>query len=470
MSITVGDLYRTSPPETPVAEELDVDGALPAGLRGTLYRNGPVRFEAGGFVARHPFDGDGMVSQYVLDEGRVRFRSRYVRTPKYRQEEAGKGARIKGIGNTVPGWWRNLKLPADAANTHAVMHADRLLALSDAGKPWELDPDTLATVGVCTLDGSLSNFGRFSPHPRIDPVTGEMFNFGLDFVPGLLPRLPVGLKCFRTGPDGRTTVLATVPLTALHVQHDFSITERFLVFLISPLTVDPVAALQVPQEQAARWHSDRPTRVVLVPRDGGAPIEQVLDEDLMYIHITNAFEDERGDVHVDVVRYADPDDFFLPAREFRTTTENIGGCSARVTITPAGVTVRDLNEHRLELPQHDQRRTGRPYSYGYYATLDAAPDATNGVYKIDHDTGAEQHFAYDPGHAVGEPLFVPAVDGAAEDDGWLLTLVTDVDASRTGLHVFDARHVDAGPIARATGPTGFFPGFHGSFTDRVARA
>src|SRR2546423_5141975 len=122
--------------EVPEEVALDVTGRLPEELRGTLYRNGPGRWEAGGFVAQHAFDGDGLISKFVIDGGTVRFQSRYVRTPKFQIEQAGKGAGVRGIGNQRPGGApANVgRFPADSANTHAVVHTGRLLALSDVGK------------------------------------------------------------------------------------------------------------------------------------------------------------------------------------------------------------------------------------------------------------------------------------------------------------------------------------------------
>ena len=48
-----------------------VEGRLPQGLTGTLYRNGPGINEVGGKPFAHLFDGHGMISQFVLD-GRAR--------------------------------------------------------------------------------------------------------------------------------------------------------------------------------------------------------------------------------------------------------------------------------------------------------------------------------------------------------------------------------------------------------------
>ena len=45
----------------------EVEGQLPAGLVGTLYRNGPGKNEVGGKPYAHLFDGDGMLSQFMFD-------------------------------------------------------------------------------------------------------------------------------------------------------------------------------------------------------------------------------------------------------------------------------------------------------------------------------------------------------------------------------------------------------------------
>src|SRR6266536_1793480 len=78
----------TQEPAAKVNDEHDylveeVEGALPDGLHGTLYRIGPGKFESGGQPLGHLWDGDGLLSMFVLDGG-VRFRSRYVRTNHYR--------------------------------------------------------------------------------------------------------------------------------------------------------------------------------------------------------------------------------------------------------------------------------------------------------------------------------------------------------------------------------------------------
>ena len=57
----------------------------------------------------------------------------------------------------------------------------KLLALYEGGRPWQLDPDTLETVGEYDFDGELKGGYTYSAHPTWDPATGELFNFGIQY-------------------------------------------------------------------------------------------------------------------------------------------------------------------------------------------------------------------------------------------------------------------------------------------------
>ena len=62
-----------------VADDLTVVGQIPRELNGTYYRTGPnPAFEP----ARnyHWFDGDGMIHAITLEDGRARYRNRYVQS------------------------------------------------------------------------------------------------------------------------------------------------------------------------------------------------------------------------------------------------------------------------------------------------------------------------------------------------------------------------------------------------------
>ena len=72
-------IFETLPDEHDYTVD-EVEGRLPADLVGTLYRNGPGRNDVDGKPFAHLFDGDGMLSQFTLRDGRVHYRNRFVRT------------------------------------------------------------------------------------------------------------------------------------------------------------------------------------------------------------------------------------------------------------------------------------------------------------------------------------------------------------------------------------------------------
>src|SRR3954447_25322389 len=69
-------------------EPLTIEGRLPEGLRGTLYRNGPGLFSTFGRRYAHWFDGDGTVSAVRFDgAGGAAGAVRVVQGPGLREEQ-----------------------------------------------------------------------------------------------------------------------------------------------------------------------------------------------------------------------------------------------------------------------------------------------------------------------------------------------------------------------------------------------
>jgi carotenoid cleavage dioxygenase-like enzyme len=118
--------------------------------------------------SRHWFLGDGMLHGVRLQGGRAQwYRNRYIQTPQL----AGTASGIPGGANT-------------ASNVSLVHHADKLLSLGEVGFPYHIDPADLGTHGPYAFDGALTT--NMTAHPKIDPVTGELFFFGYGFTPPYL--------------------------------------------------------------------------------------------------------------------------------------------------------------------------------------------------------------------------------------------------------------------------------------------
>lgn len=133
-----------------------IRGSLPEGLHGIFMRNGPARNELAGKPFGHWFDGDGCVHTFRIENGEVAYRCSFVKTPKYVDETAAQRVKYRSYGHNAPGgFFKNLHMPANAANTSIVYHGGRLLTLFEGGLPWEMDLDTLETLGPYDFDGAL---------------------------------------------------------------------------------------------------------------------------------------------------------------------------------------------------------------------------------------------------------------------------------------------------------------------------
>jgi all-trans-8'-apo-beta-carotenal 15,15'-oxygenase len=458
-------IFDTLPDEHDYVVE-EIEGRLPEGLVGTLYRNGPGKNEVGGQPYAHLFDGDAMLSQFTFDGRRVRYRNRYVRTTHYLKERNADKPLMRGYGTQRPGGplTNAFRTPANVANIGVTWHSGHLLALWEGGRPWELDPDTLDTIGEYDFDGELKGAYSYSAHPTFDPATGDLFNFGIQYGPR------TRLRTYRVDKNGTLHHLQAVTLPFPTINHDCALTRRYMVFVIDPVVVKlPRFLLGIDSfDGAIRYDAKRATQIILVPRDGGRP--RIAEcEPFFHYHINNAYE-SGDDVVLDFVRYPDYETVHREFRRFRQSSfEDVETRFCRMRVAPDdSVEIEDLYAEDCEFPQHDWRLTTSEHRYAYMAgkTHEGAPFGS--ILKIDHATNAPSRHDFGPGQIAGEPIFVPRFPDAAEDDGWLLTVVYSAPEHRSRLVVLDARDLESDPVAVAHLRHHVPLGFHGTFTRRIA--
>ena len=436
----------------------DTRGTLPAELRGTLYRNGPGRWEDYRHrPLRHLFDGDGMVSRFAIGDGEVRYRNRYVRTRHYRAMGT-----TRHLGTPAPGGWlANIASPAppNLANTNIVKHAGKLFALWEGGPPHELDPVTLQTLGPRRFRGELRWMGSYSAHPHLCPRSGEMYNFGVELFP------QPHLRMYVTSPQGRLRHLASAGLPYAAMVHDFAITENNLVFLVSPIIPDTTRLLLGIKTigESLRYRPDKGSVVIIVDRNT-AQTRTVETGAVLQFHLSNAYE-HGGDIVIDAITYRDGEIVSCIA-DFRTQSlQNAPSQFTRLTVSAQGRITREvISDTVCEFPRHTPRREGLPHRYSYVASRHHLAAFYDGITKIDLETNRENTFhTEDPGNSFCEPVFTPRPDGVDEDDGWLLTVEYEAALHRSRLVVLDARDPGAGPLFTA-GLSHHIPqGFHGNF-------
>ncbi len=293
------------------APNLPISGELPRELNGWLYRNGPnPQFAPRG--PYHWFSGDGMLHAFHVADGRVSYRNRWVRTPKW-QLEHDEGEGLSGaFGNPRFSDPRIVRLGSTIANTHVVWHGGRLLALEEAHAPFEVDPVTLEPKGTWTFDGQL--VGPMTAHPKVDPGSGEMVFFGY----AAKGRFTPDVALHTVASDGTLTRSQWMQAPYASMVHDFVVTQNWIVLPIFPLTGSMERALKGLPPYA--WEPDKGSHVALIPRSGSVDDAIWFDGDPSYVfHPMNAFETADGQVVCDMAKYPVAPLFPAPAAAGRSS-------------------------------------------------------------------------------------------------------------------------------------------------------
>lgn len=429
----------------PVADEitavdLPVTGAIPAALNGRYLRNGPnpTPVPTGPY---HWFLGDGMIHGVELREGRASwYRNRWVQTEALAQKR----------GTPMPAGPTDVSA-GNPANTHIIRHAGRILALCEPGLPYQLSPQ-LDTIGRYNFAGQLQ--GSMTAHPKIDPVTGELLFFGYK------PFAPY-LTYYAADRDGNLVRSEVIDLPGPSMVHDFAITAEHVVFFDLPVLFDP-AGYQ-PGMLPYRWHPEYGARVGVMPRNGGnADIVWAEVEPCYVFHPLNAYADN-GRVVVDVVRWPE-----MCYRSYEGPFDERPTTLDRWTIDLAARSVKEerLSDRAQEFPRVDPRLVGRPHRYGYGAELCVSDGSITGqgsLLKQDLQRGTTEVHDLGPARAAGEGVFIPAREGAAEDEGYVMALVYDAERDASDLVILNAQDFAGEPAATVHLPRRVPFGFHGEW-------
>ena len=447
------------------APNLPITGERPQALNGWLYRNGPnPQFAPRG--PYHWFAGDGMLHAFEVHAGRVSYRNRWVRTPKWQLEhDAGEG--LSGaFGNPRFSDPRIVRLGSTVANTNVVWHAGRLLALEEAHAPFEVDPVTLAPTGYHDFGGKL--VGPMTAHPKLDAKTGEMVFFGYAAKGRFTPDLSLHVA----DRDGKLVRSQWFQAPYPSMVHDFVVTRDWIVLPIFPLTGSMERATKGLPPYA--WEPDKGTHVALVPRGGSVDQARWFSADPCYVfHPMNAFDTADGKVVCDMMKY--PVAPLFPAPDGRTASGAPPQATlVRWTFDPKGASdsfsEQPLDDHAGEFPRLDERFTGLPYRPGWFMAGESTGAgrqrrARDGLAHIDHQSGQVAAWMPEAGDFCGEPVFVPRSADAAEGDGFVLSVIFRAATQCSDLAVFDAQNLQHGPLALAHLSHRVPAGFHGNWRD-----
>ncbi|HEX2225353.1 MAG TPA: carotenoid oxygenase family protein [Thermoanaerobaculia bacterium] len=444
-------------------EVVRVDGEVPAFVRGTYYLNGPARFSRGGLRYRHWLDGDGMVCALRFSEERIELTARFVRSAKWTAEEEAGRPIYRTFGTSFPGdqLVRGIALEPPA-NVSVYPFGDSLLAFGEQGLPLELDPETLETRGLFNFGGGLNPLSPFAAHPKIDPVTGELFNFGVSFS----ATAPV-INLYHFSAGGALLGRRRIPLEFPCSLHDFAVGPRHAVFYVAPYGLD-MAALQAGRTlmEALSWEPERGSRLLVADRETGELVATIPAGNRYSLHAINAFEDG-GSLVVDVVELDRPvyDQYEVVPDLF---TDVSPGRPVRLVLDlQAGRVVerREMAYDRApDFPAVDPRLAHQPcdelWILGISATGRPGRKFFDQLAHLDwRRPEAADVYTSPPGRYLGgEPAFVPGGEHGA-------VICQEFDAVRgeSAFLVFDAADVVRGPLARLRLASPVHLGFHAFF-------
>lgn len=455
----------------------EIKGKLPETLRGTFFRMGPGRYEVGNDAFGHAFDGDGMVHSVTFTDQGVKYINRYVRTPKYLKETQANGIVYRSLGHNAPGGWRkNIgKSPANCANTNVMWHGGHLLALWEGGRPYELDPATLDTLGEFDYGGRLNQLNPFSAHGKVDPRTGDYYNFGMGFGPR-----GVGVYLYRIDPRGCLDKKGFFKTGMFSFLHDFALTEHYAVFFVSPLhTANPVKALLGLETymEAMTFEPQKPTRIYVVSLKTFEVVRTFETEGFIPVHFSNSWE-EGNELVVHVTHFTDWEAITRmlskPARYAPGHDFSINDKSAlwqyRLNLATGKLRHEALPGHdNIEFMQWDYRRTGVKSRITYANAILPYEGSTvfNGIQRQDHKTGKYTIHDFGAGTLISEAVFAPREKTASEEDGYLLTAVYRAATHTTDIVVLDAKSLEE--LALVPLRTHIPLGFHCGYTARAFR-
>ncbi|CAG9467165.1 unnamed protein product [Pedinophyceae sp. YPF-701] len=472
--------------------EAEVHGEVPRWLSGSYLRNGPGDFEG----MRHLFDGYAMVFKVEFDRGRCFCTHRFIETEAWKSKRDTGRMRWREFGTAIPadsplekaaeylttilGSLGLTQGVTDNASVNVVPWGDgTALAMTETvAGTYTLDSASLDTTSKVTYDDAL--LGQLTTaHPQPDG-SGGMINVASDPVMGFtLYRIPLG--------GNSREVIAHIPhrraLSPCWV-HSIAVSENWAVVPEYPAFFNLLGLMTDRHvKQGAYFVEWRPALRTLyhaVHLQSGE-VKTFRAPAAFAFHFVNAHESPDGNtLYVDVAEFEDLEvvDRLSIAGPSLDTSRGIPPARLlRVELPLNGPPtsdddIIDIHAGRNLVPEPEEslgaffefpainpawRRRRQRYVYGVCAVQPTR--FGNALARVDCSSGGVVVW-HEEGAIPGEPCFVARPGATEEDDGVVLSVLTEADGGAAVL-VLDARTMQE--VARCRLPHQIPYGFHGGW-------
>ena len=445
------------------ATGMEVIGEIPCDIDGVYVRNTENQIHEA--IGRyHPFDGDGMIHAISIVDGKAEYRNRFVRTKGFEAEQVAGKSLWAGLvehpeRSTRPGWGAQEWLK-DSSSTDVIVHAGQILStFYQCGEGYRLDPYTLEQYGT---ESWVPERG-ISAHTKLDVATGELifFNYSKH-----APHYHYGV----VGADNCLKHYIPIEVPGPRLPHDIAITENYTIVNDLPLFWDPEALRR--GVHAVRFFPDIASRFGIIPRYGAPDSIRWFEAEPTYVlHWTNAYE-EGDEIVLDGYFQEHPEPANHPAappgyeRMMAYLDQELLGARLhrwRFNMKTGETREQRLDDRTLEFGVINQEYGGRPYRYVYSAIPKPGWFLFDGLCKHDVDSGRSWSMSFGEERYGSEAGFAPRVDAQGEDDGYLVSFVTDLIEDRSECVIVDATDIESGPVARIILPGRISSGTHATW-------
>ncbi|CAH1232194.1 BCO1 [Branchiostoma lanceolatum] len=473
--------------ETPDPIPTKVTGQIPKWLSGSLLRNSPGKFEQGEQKYRHWFDGMALIHKFHIQNGDVRYQSKFLRSDAYVQgleqkrivmSEFGTSAYpdpCKSIFSRMFSYFTPMSHPrTDNGNVHLMQVGEEYYAHTELPFIRKVDPRTLDSGKLKVDYEKYVAVNGATAHAQND-TDGTTYNMGTTYGKNggyCLIKIPPPDKGEVENPLQKASIIAKIPQkygAFPNYFHSFAMTENYIVFVEQPFFLNVLKIMAGPLlgkgvDWAFQFHKEIPTQFHVIEKATGKVWTTKYTADaLMTFHHINAYEDN-GHLVMDLCAFAKMDAVFqFYLHNLRTwskeeANEKLGDTDnyiarfvlpldvpedvpddenlVKLSDTLASAIRKDdsiycvpeiLTDANFDLPRVNEKYNGRKYRYIYAVDVYRTPFR---LVKVDAQTKENKYWSEENCY-TSEPVFVEAPNPTSEDDGVVLSAVVRADEGKS---------------------------------------
>ncbi|XP_068016022.1 carotenoid-cleaving dioxygenase, mitochondrial [Melanerpes formicivorus] len=511
--------------ETPQPISAKIKGHIPKWINGNLLRNGPGKFEFGEEKFNHWFDGMALLHQFQLENGAVRYRSKFLQSNSYLTNSQHNRIMVSEFGTVaVPDPCKSvfgrflsrfeMPYPSDNASVNYVVYKGDYYVSSENIHMHRVDPETLETKEKVDWSKFVAVNG-VTAHPHYEP-DGTTYNMGNSYGKhgssyNIIQIPPQKSSCSDTL-EGAKVLCSIAPMEKMRPSyyHSFGMSQNYIIFIEQPIKLN---LLQIVTSKlrgktildGISWEPQYNTYFHVVNKHTGEVLPgQWCSKPFATFHQINAFED-RGCVVLDLC--CQDDGASLAAYKLQNLRksgegldqvyESIARAFPRRFVLPLNVNSetpvgKNLNPLPYTLARAVKDADGKVWCthenlhpegfeevgglefpqinysgyngrrYRYFYGCGFGHLVGDSLIKVDVETKNFKMWKED-GSYPSEPVFVPVPNAAAEDSGVILSVVVSPTENQSAfLLVLDAETFRE--LGRAEVPRQMPYGFHGIFT------